>query len=131
MGEFLSDKLIEMGLQQKIKYLENKVEGYEKALKSIYDIIAYEDDKKMVDVIVNTVANALKGQTEGVFKMNAYQLIIKGVFYTFLHEKTFTENELESMVNQAISELKWNGIERTYGNEINYMTDYFGFKFHT
>jgi aspartate carbamoyltransferase catalytic subunit len=37
------------------------VERYEKALKSIYEIIGYEDDEKMVDVLIETVEKALKG----------------------------------------------------------------------
>ncbi|WP_147536070.1 hypothetical protein [Bacillus marasmi] len=43
MGEFISDKLIEMGLQQKIKHLENKVERYESALKTIIELTSCDD----------------------------------------------------------------------------------------
>lgn len=59
--------------------------------------------------------------------MIAYQVIINGEFFTLWHKKSFTEDEVKSMVNQAISEMKWKGIRRTYENEINYMTDHFGF----
>lgn len=59
--------------------------------------------------------------------MIEYELKINDKVHIFRHEKTFTRKDLEEMIKQAISELKWNGIRQTYGNEINYMVHYFGF----
>lgn len=60
--------------------------------------------------------------------MLEYEVVLKGNKFILYHEKLFTDIEMKNMVNQAISELKWNGIKRTYGDEINYMIDLFEFK---
>lgn len=59
--------------------------------------------------------------------MNKYEVVIHGQIHTLYNSQEFTKEQLESMVNRAISELKWNGIKRTYGNEVNYLNDHFGF----
>jgi hypothetical protein len=59
--------------------------------------------------------------------VNLYEIDIKGTKYTLGHEKRFTPLGIKEMVDRATYELKWSGIERTYGNEVNYLVDYFGF----
>lgn len=48
--------------------------------------------------------------------------------YILIHEKEFSKEEMDSMVNQAQSEMKWSGIKRTYKRIDNYLIDQFGFK---
>ena len=59
--------------------------------------------------------------------MQEYEVLIRGQKYIIYNEQIFTQKQVKSMVTQAISELKWNGIKRTYGNEIYYLNDHFGF----
>jgi redox-regulated HSP33 family molecular chaperone len=58
-NELLKSKWEAQGLLIQRLHKENK--RYEKALKSIYEIIAYEDENEMVDVLIKTIEKALKG----------------------------------------------------------------------
>lgn len=47
---------------------------------------------------------------------------------TLLHDKDFEKHEVETMVTQAVSEMKWREIKYVYGTIDNYLCGQFGFK---
>ena len=63
--------------------------------------------------------------------MNRYLIDLKPygcpLEFILYHEKELSGIELQMMMVQTVKEMKWNGIRRTFGNEMNYMIQTFGF----
>lgn len=56
-----------------------------------------------------------------------HKITINGETRVLYHKVRFRYEEIDAKVKQAVSELKWNGIKRTYGDEWTYLIQQFGF----